>query len=87
MPMGVCCVLSWILCRESRADELADPPFSLLLQPTSFSPAFDLALTSLVEAVHDPVKDDITNKQCASDYLLWLARLGSRIDLVLLRAL
>lgn len=38
----------------------------LLLQPTSFSPAFDLALQSLVEAVHDPIKDDITNKQCAS---------------------
>ncbi|CDZ98748.1 atp dependent dna helicase [Phaffia rhodozyma] len=35
----------------------------LLMQPSAFSAAFDQALLSLVQAVHDPLKDEISGKQ------------------------
>jgi hypothetical protein len=37
---------------------------SLLLQPTSYLPAFDAALLQLVQALHDPGKHKITGNEC-----------------------
>lgn len=37
---------------------------SLLLQPTSYLPAFDAALLQLVNALHDPMKHTIGGKEC-----------------------
>ena len=36
----------------------------LLLQPTSYLPAFDAALLQLVQALHDPVKHNIVGNEC-----------------------
>ena len=44
--------------RKARADE------SLLLQPTSYLPAFDAALLQLVQALHDPSKHKIGGNEC-----------------------
>lgn len=37
---------------------------SLLLQPTSYLPAFEAALTQLVQALHDPMKHKIAGNEC-----------------------
>ena len=36
----------------------------LLLEPFSYLPAFDAALTQLVQVLHDPVKHHIEGKEC-----------------------
>ncbi len=36
----------------------------LLLQPTSYLPAFDAALLQLVQALHDPIKHKIVGNEC-----------------------
>ena len=47
----------WCL-RPARAHD------RLLLQPTSYLPAFDAALLQLVQALHDPVKHKIGGNEC-----------------------
>lgn len=36
----------------------------LLLQPTAFFPALEAAVRQMVQAVHDPAKHDINEKDC-----------------------
>lgn len=53
----------WVLDSSSRYRTLI-PYVRLLLQPTSFLPAFDAALLQLVQALHDPIKHKIVGNEC-----------------------
>lgn len=46
----------------------------LLLQPTSFLPAFEAALTQLVQGLHDPLKHKISGNECELAPLFRLAK-------------
>lgn len=54
-----------LISHAAHALEIAADEFSLLLQPMSFLPAFDAALSELVKTLHDPTKHKITGNECS----------------------